>query len=102
MEKIAKDLDKLIREHNLTISKSEIPGDRQMGKTGRLFYRYEYASIKDKNKEYSSDLYDENRANKSLEYAYLPKDGQDQKTYDPWFNFDPADDDSHPKIEIQD
>ena len=102
MEKIAKDLDKLIREHNLTISKSEIPGDRQMGKTGRLFYRYEYASIKYKNKEYSSDLYDVNRANKNLKYAYLPQDGQDQKTYDPWFNFDPADDDSHPKIEIQD
>ena len=107
IKKIAQDLDKLIRDCNLTIKESNIAGDAKMGTTGRLFYRYEYKSINDCNKTYMQDeykrFYEENRVNTvyykdennktepyKLEYPYLPQDGQNPEKYDPLYNFDPA------------
>ncbi len=115
MEKIARDLDKLIRDNDLTTKESLITGDAKMGTTGRLFYRYEFNSIKDCNERYNGDeykrFYVENRTNiifykdennktgpYKLEYPYLPKDGQDPEKYDPWYRFDPADPNSNPNI----
>ena len=107
IKKIAQDLDKLIRDCNLTIKESNIAGDAKMGTTGRLFYRYEYKSINDCNKTYMQEeykrFYEENRVNTvyykdennktepyKLEYPYLPQDGQNPEKYDPLYNFDPA------------
>ena len=41
MAKIAQDLDYIIRNNGLEIDGSKIAGDRAMGDSGRLFYRYE-------------------------------------------------------------
>lgn len=40
-QNIAKEISKIIREKNLTTNNSSIQGDKKLGITGRLFYRYE-------------------------------------------------------------
>ena len=93
MEMIAKDLDKLIREHNLTTGNSHITGDNQLGDSGRLFYRYEFPTGKLKDKIYKAGEhapYDSNRG----EGRYLASDMTPAD--DPWLNFDPSNPSSKP------
>lgn len=47
--KIARDLDYIIKINYLEQDKAEIKGDRKLGSTNRIFYRYEYNSGKYKN-----------------------------------------------------
>lgn len=98
MAQVAKDLDKLIREHNLTKNNSHITGDNQLGNSGRLFYRYEYKTGKLKDRIYTPEennlmhaAYDSNRG----EGKYLANDMTPAD--DPWLNFDPANPSSKPK-----
>ncbi len=97
MAQIAKDLDKLIREHNLTTNTSHITGDNQLGDSGRLFYRYEYKTGKLKDRIYTPGenslmhaAYDSNRGEgQYLAHDMTPAD-------DPWLNFDPSNPQSVP------
>lgn len=93
MAQIAKDLDKLIREHNLTTNTSHITGDNQLGNSGRLFYRYEFPTGKLKDRIYTPGErapYDANRGEgQYLAYDMTPAD-------DPWLNFDPSNPQSVP------
>ena len=93
MAQIAKDLDKLIREHNLTTNTSHITGDNNLGNSGRLFYRYEFPSGNLKDKIYTPNErapYDGNRGEgQYLAYDMTPAD-------DPWLNFDPSVPDAEP------
>ncbi|MCM1010145.1 MAG: LysM peptidoglycan-binding domain-containing protein [Fusobacterium sp.] len=87
MEMIAKDLDRLIRQNNLTTGNSHITGDNQLGDSGRLFYRYEFPTGKLKDKIYKPGEhapYDRNRG----EGNYLASDMTPAD--DPWLNFDPS------------
>lgn len=112
MKQIATDLDYIIRNNNLNTTNSNIIGDRAMGSTGRLFYRYEFNSGKlqneildlsnpiDVEKYYQRDAfgrqiggyYDANRG----EGRYLANDMTPAD--DPWLNFDPSDPNSQPNI----
>lgn len=112
MKQIATDLDYIIRNNNLNTTNSNIIGDRAMGSTGRLFYRYEFNSGKlqneildlsnpiDVEKYYQRDAfgrqiggyYDANRG----EGRYLANDMTPAN--DPWLNFDPSDPNSQPNI----
>lgn len=106
MEQVAKDLDYIIRNNNLNINGSDIIGDRAMGDSGRLFYRYEYntGAVKDINLDLNDaydrlryhNLYDANheRIERNGKGSYLADDMS--AADDPWLNFDPSDLDSHP------
>ncbi len=93
MAQIAKDLDKLIREHNLTTNTSHITGDNQLGDSGRLFYRYEFPSGKLKDNIYAPGEEVPYAANRG-EGQYLANDMTPAD--DPWLNFDPSDPASKP------
>ncbi len=101
MEKIARDLDYIIKNNGLNTTNTKITGDNNLGNSGRLFYRYEYKSksqmddvlditTKEGYDEYQYNYYDENRG----EGKYLASDMTSAD--DPWFNFDPADPNSKP------
>lgn len=100
MAQIAKDLDYIIRKNNLQKSGSHITGDRQMGDSGRLFYRYEYKSGKYKDEvvdlnnkaesfKYRNEWYDSNRG----DGKYLADDMTEAD--DIWHDFDPSDNNAH-------
>jgi hypothetical protein len=106
-EQIARDLDYIIRNNNLQTSNSSIVGDRNLGDTGRIFYRYEYKSGKSKDvivdltnsadyQKYLYELYDSNDARVARNGGgrYLADDMT--AADDPWYNFNPADPASHP------
>ena len=126
MEKIAKDIDYIIKLNKLTKQKTHIQGDRKMGDSGRIFYRYEFCSGKYSNITLNLDLYDipqeiieklDNRikwsANKGPDKLYrfglyesnrggnnyLASDMTEQD--DIWLNFNPADPNSHRKTIIE-
>lgn len=91
--RLAHDISFIIKNNNLQITDSKIIGDRQLGDTGRIFYRYEYKSKNDKDlildldseKEYSKyrQIYESTRLNdKYLAQDMTPSD-------DIWFNFNP-------------
>ena len=100
MEQIARDLDYIIRNNGLQTSGSNITGDRQMGSTGRLFYRYELdtGALKDevldlsnpRDREIYNRHYDANRG----EGNYLARDMSPSD--DIWLNFDPSNPSSRP------
>ena len=92
---LAHDIDYIIKNNNLTTSQTEIAGDRQLGDSGRIFYRYEYRSGKDKDL-----ILDMNKTEDSKRYKviYEPNRGtgklshlaQDMKiSDDPWYYFSP-------------
>ena len=68
-KKIAQDVDFIIENNGLQIQDSKISGDRQLGDTGRLFYRYDLNSGKSKDRIFNFDtegkeydaLYERNR-----------------------------------------
>ncbi len=91
MARVAKDLDELIRAHNLTKQGSKISGDAAMGDSGRLFYRYEYTS-----KTYKDVILDPKDPNFRAKYEriYCDNRGGDRHLAydmtdadDPWKNF---------------
>ena len=108
MEQVARDLDYIIRRNNLDIDASSIVGDRQMGGTGRLFYRYEFNTKQAQNEildlsneaDYRryQNLYDSNegRVNRHGEGSYLADDMT--AADDPWLNFDPSNTNSRPGL----
>lgn len=93
MEQVAKDIDYIIRANNMTIDNSDISGDRKMGSTGRLFYRYELKSGKYKDRVFDTNSYEDY---KCYDKAYRPANGNylaDDMTEDDdiWLNFNPID-----------
>lgn len=92
-KKIASDISYIIRNNNLEREDTKIRGDRQLGTTGRIFYRYEYDTkdLKDKIFDYENE---DDIALSQLHYEanrdfnnYLASDMT--KEDDPWYNFDP-------------
>lgn len=100
MAQVAKDLDYIIRNNHLELNGTNITGDREMGNSGRLFYRYEYktGSVKDEVVDLSDHygyqrylaLYDGNgdRIKRHGQARYLADDMTPED--DPWLNFDPS------------
>ena len=126
MEQIAKDIDYIVRNNNLVKQNSFIQGDRMMGRSGRLFYRYEYQSGKyediyldmnqldinpkiieqlDKNIIWSADKGPEKLYRYGLYEGnrggnnYLASDMRLQD--DIWFDFDPSNPKSARKIKVK-
>ena len=93
-EKIARDVDYIIKRNHLETKKSSIIGDNQLGKTGRIFYRYEFKTGNAKNvvldfeKEKECQLYDVLYDYNRGPGKYLASDMTIED--DPWNNFDPA------------
>ncbi len=94
MAMIAKDLDRLIREHNLTAGNSHITGDNQLGNSGRLFYRYRFPTGKLKDKIYKPGEHIPYESNRG-EGNYLASDMTSAD--DPWLYFDPSNPNSIPR-----
>ncbi len=92
-EEIAKHISQIIQKNNLQIKDSNIIGDRQLGSTGRIFYRYsdttgETYKIDKNNNETLTYLpfnyfYEQNRGNNN----YIPNDMT--KDDDIFLNFNP-------------
>lgn len=109
-EQIARDLDFIIRNNKLNRAGSAITGDRALGDTGRLFYRYEFNSgthadeVLDLSRG-SSDwatydsYYDSNRGADAPFGGYLARDMVPSD--DPWRNFNPADPTSAPSTKLE-
>ena len=92
---IAAEIDYILRNNNLCILNSNIKGDRCLGTSGRIFYRYEYKSGRDRDvivdlnnydddKLYRYALYDANRGDD----RYLANDMTHED--DPFYRFDPS------------
>lgn len=92
--RLAHDINLIIKNNNLSTEDSEIVGDRQLGDSGRIFYRYEYKSkqyqdlnlnlYKEEDQKKYKEIYDpacERDAN------YLAKDMTTED--DIWYNFNP-------------
>ena len=94
MAQIARDLDYIIRNNSLECNNSNIIGDRQMGNTGRLFYRYEYNSgqyansILDTSNRADFEIYHSRYEANRGENNYLALDMTEAD--DIWRNFDPS------------
>lgn len=107
-EQIARDLDYIIRNNNLNTTNTHIEGDRALGSSGRIFYRYEFKSgkYKDEILDLSSTegnrlydkLYDSNsdRIHRNGHGRYLADDMTSAD--DPFYNFDPANPASKPGV----
>ncbi len=81
---IAKDLDYIIRNNGLGTSNANIIGDKALGTTGRIHYRYEWRSKNLEGQNYQREFYDGNRgANNHLANDMTIAD-------DPFYNFDPS------------
>lgn len=100
MAQVAKDLEYIIKMNKLNKQNTHIAGDRQMGDSGRLFYRYEFnsgsyadeildLSNKTDRQKYHS-RYDSNRGGNQ----YLARDMSLED--DIWYNFDPSDPNAQP------
>lgn len=89
-EQIAIDLSYIIKKNGLDTPNTNITGDRALGNTGRIYYRYEWKSGKLEGKEYQDSYYDSNRG----EGKYLADDMTPAD--DPFLDFDPADTNSKP------
>lgn len=104
-EQIAKDLDYIIKKNGLQKADTNITGDRKLGDSGRIFYRYEYNTGDAKNlildvskkgdRAKYDNLYDSNRG----EGKYLADDMTTAD--DPFYDFNPADPNSKPSATSQ-
>ena len=92
-KQLAHDIDYIIRINRMEIEDTNIKGDRQLGNTGRIFYRYEHQSGATKDR-----VYDSNNQSDWNEYKsqYDPNRGADQYLAydmtiedDPFYRFDP-------------
>ncbi len=89
-KKLAHDIDYIVRLNNLEKEDSVISGDRKLGDTGRIFYRYEHKSGKTKDKVYSNSEFEEyinNRESNRGADNYLAFDMTFED--DPFYTFDP-------------
>ena len=92
-KQLAKDIDYIIRQNGLETEGSKISGDKELGTTGRIFYRYDSKSgaLKDKVFHFDNDeemeeydeQYDSNRGGDN----YLASDMTTDD--DPFYNFNP-------------
>jgi len=91
--KIAHDLNYILKESNMQLDDAQITGDRALGDSGRIFYRYEYKSGKDKDLILDLSNDDENKLCGELyrpntpDGSYLADDMTESD--DIWLNFDP-------------
>ena len=91
--RLAHDINFIIKNNNLEIKDTEIQGDKQLGDSGRIFYRYEYKSKQDKDvlidinndDDYNkyNEIYEPARENNN----YLAEDMTPDD--DIWLNFNP-------------
>jgi hypothetical protein len=92
-KQLAHDIDYIVRLNHLEQEDSTVIGDRKLGDTGRIFYRYEHKSGETKDKIYHCDNEDEMNECKS---NYDPNRGTDQYLAtdmtvedDPFYTFNP-------------
>jgi hypothetical protein len=92
-KKLAHDIDYIIRLNGLETDNSEIKGDRKLGDTGRIFYRYDHKSGDTKDKCYH---FNNNEEMKEYEEQYDPNRGENKyladdmtEADDPFYDFDP-------------
>ena len=92
-KQIAHDIDYIIKLNGLEAESSNIKGDRQLGDTGRIFYRYEHKSGNTKDKVYHFNNDDEMD---KYEAQYDPNRGADKYLADdmtteddPFYHFIP-------------
>lgn len=93
-KQIATELDHIIKKQNLTLQNTDIIGDKALGNSGRIFYRYGF-----KSKEHSNMVFDITSSDgcNGLRYCEDRNRGENryladdmQKCDDPFLNFDPA------------
>lgn len=84
-EKIAKNLSYIIKNNKLQTKKSSISGDNKLGRTGRLFYRYELNSKRFLNVQVDNETYHKNYEDNRGSNCYLPSDMSVDE--DPWRKF---------------
>ena len=96
---IVAELDNLFRDSNLVRKDSYIQGDRALGTSGRIFYRYEFGDKKYLGEKYNYGVLDlSKKEEKSLYYSsyeanrlgdrYLAKDMIPERD-DPFYNWNP-------------
>lgn len=92
-KELARDLDYIIRLNGLEKEDSNIAGDRKLGTTGRIFYRYECDTGKFKDSSFS---YDNNEEMDEYHEHYDANRGEDKYLApdmtvedDPFYDFDP-------------
>ena len=89
-KKLAHDIDYIVRLNNLEKEDSAISGDRKLGTSGRIFYRYEDKSGQTKDKVYSNseikEYYNNYESNRGAD-NYLAYDMTFED--DPFYTFDP-------------
>ena len=92
-KKVTRDLTQIFIKNQMELEDSSIVGDRSLGQTGRLFYRYEYSSAK-----YKDVVIDTNTKSGLSWYNVLYQENRQANNYlasdmtsadDPWFDFDP-------------
>jgi hypothetical protein len=92
--RLAHDINFIVKNNNLTTENSEIVGDRQLGDSGRIFYRYEYNSkqyqdlnlnlYKEEDRKKYKEIYDP-ACNRDVNYLAKDMTAED----DIWYNFNP-------------
>lgn len=104
-EQIARDLDFIIKNNDLQKQGTSINGDRALGDSGRIFYRYEFKTKAQMNdildlsdrsqmENYHNNYYEANRGPSAPNGGYLAKDMKPSD--DPFLNFNPSDPNSKP------
>lgn len=104
-EQIARDLDFIIKNNDLQKQGTSITGDRALGDSGRIFYRYEFQTKAQMNDVldlsddslkgvYRYNYYEANRGPSAPNGGYLAKDMKPSD--DPFLNFNPSDPNSKP------
>lgn len=78
---IASELEAILKNNKLSTTAKNISGDRQLGSTGRLHYRYEWTSKNLEGQKYQSSFYDANRGDSN----YLA--GDMTPADDPFYNW---------------
>ncbi|MBQ8848371.1 MAG: hypothetical protein IJ003_05450 [Candidatus Gastranaerophilales bacterium] len=94
LKQTAKDIDYIIRNNNMQLENTHIKGDRALGDSGRIFYRYEYNT-----KEYANEIIDVSTPEGRSLYDRLYEENRGGDNYlakgmtiedDPFYNYDPS------------
>ena len=102
MEQIARDLDYIIKNNDLSLNNTRIDGDRALGNNGRTFYRYE-----DNSGQYKDQILDLTNQSDRIKYDALYEGNRGGNNYlasdmtsadDPWLYFDPSNPNSRPRF----
>lgn len=90
---VAHDLNEIIKRKKLQLKGTRIDGDRQLGDSGRLFYRYEYSSGK-----YKDTIIDTSTKSGLSWYNAIYQSNRNASNYlasdmtiadNPWYDFNP-------------